>query len=154
MPPLKRQKRLPGRKGSAWLRARSELEHGVHHHLELGDVLLLDLVDGVVDLADISDEIVDHLELGFERADAEEIVVGVVALGIEHGVGGADHLLAHVPLLALAVERVGDEGKHQRALAHAELVGEEAQPVPLESQGLEAPGLVRRGQDVGEGRYR
>ena len=82
-------------------------EDRVHHHLELGDVFLLDLVDGVVDLADVGDEIVIDLELCLQRADAEEVVVGIVALAIEHGVGGADHLLAHVLFVALAVAARG-----------------------------------------------
>ena len=141
--PLKRQKRLPGSAFHSRLRPRRVLHHGVHHHLELGDVLLLRSGRPCRRSSrTIVDEIVEHLELGLQRADAEEIVVGIVALAVEHGVGGADHLLAHVLVRALAVERVGDEREIERALAHAEPVGEQAQAVALDGERLEAPGLL------------
>ena len=70
------------------------------------------------------------------------IVLLFVALAVEHGVGGADHLLAHVLFLALAIEGVGDKREIEGALANAETVGEKAKTVALDRKRLEAPRLL------------
>ena len=54
------------------------------------------LADGVVDLAQIVDEVVLHLELGVQRPHAEEIVVDSVRLPSSMRVGDADHLSCHM----------------------------------------------------------
>ncbi|MNL76038.1 hypothetical protein D3C87_2019380 [compost metagenome] len=45
---------------------------------------------------------------------------------------------------------MGDEREHQRALAHAELVGELAQAMALDGERLEPPGLLLGRHDIGE----
>ena len=120
--------------------AAQDAEHAVEQRLEAGLALGFGALDGLLDVAGIGGEIVHRAEAHIDVADAEEVVVGVGAVGAETRVGGGEARAVDVALRA-AVHGVRDEREVERALADAEPVGDAAQAVAVDGDGGKAPGL-------------